>query len=350
MPDDEPRCPECGAKVRVFQRFCGSCGESMTWEVGEGQEPPKCPQCSTPVEVYQEKCHNCGQVMNWEAPEMGKTLTSKPVDGGAVQRDTQQAVQQKTPARRKGSLAKGIGIILIFIFAAIIISWLYPLLSPPMATVRVAVFNDCTFDVVDVAVYVDGVLEKHVPIYNGFWADFGTYSVPIDAIISVETTPESSSMMAKDFTVYGDEDIALIVDNSYLGTSSYPDLTVEPLPAPFSPESPLTEIPSIYVQVDYERYDWHTTNIGAVDHLVYGFSLDPWVDGHLTLELLDGNDRIVKTVSREFTSHDIQVDTFTHSYIVYVQGDPLDVQSFVATYQLPGGTTISDSGYITGPY
>jgi hypothetical protein len=363
MPDDELRCPECGAKVRVFQRFCGSCGESMTWEVGEGQEPPKCPQCNEPVEVYQEKCDKCGMVMNWDPADTGQ-MASTPVDQepprSEPQQDTQsqqatvesrQIVEEKPREPGGGSTAKRAGAtILVVIIAVVVLAWAFPYLVPSTPTVRVAVYNDCETDTLDVKVYVDDVLQKHMAIYNGYWADFGTYSVPDGGKVSVEATPETSLTKSRDYTISEDTDVAVIVNNYYAETSDYPDSTITPLSAPFDHRPPTTIMPTLMLQVDYERSDWDTTNVGEVDHLVYVLSLEPWVDGRLRLVLLDRFGQTVYSVGREFTSLDVDVDSVTFAYEIYMPGDPLDAEAYFATYELVGGGTISDSGYITGPY
>jgi hypothetical protein len=104
------------------------------------------------------------------------------------------------------------------------------------------------------------------------------------------------------------------------------------------------------LQVDYERSDWDTTNVGEVDHLVYALSLEPWADGKLTLILLDNFGHTIYTLNREFTSFDVDVDSVTYAYEIYPPGDPYAAASFFATYELAGGGTISDSGFISGPY
>jgi hypothetical protein len=300
--------------------------------------------------------------MNWGSIETTEAKASPPIH------KPQTVVEQRRPSTGKGTSGKQTGIfflVIIIIFAFIVLLSWYPLSStPPTTTVKIAVYNDCENDVVDVEVYVDGLLKRHIPIYNGYWADFGTYSVVKGKNVRIETTPEYSSTKIKRVVASTNQNVAIMVNENKIETVSYPAVTLEPSRAPFSPKTEpdsSPEVPtgpkptSIHVQVEYERKDWATTNVGEVDHFVYGFTLDSWADGTLTLTLKDSGGRTVKTVKRSFTRADIEAGDIeygfiTKSYVIYVSGSPYNVKSFSSTYVMSGGGTLTDSGTISEPY
>ena len=56
-PTEVVVCPHCGSRNPIGNKFCGSCGNSMTQET-------TCPKCSTINPLGNKFCSNCGEKLN----------------------------------------------------------------------------------------------------------------------------------------------------------------------------------------------------------------------------------------------------------------------------------------------
>jgi hypothetical protein len=119
---------------------------------------------------------------------------------------------------------------------------------------------------------------------------------------------------------------------------------------------------SLYCTPSFEREDWETTDVGDVNHIVYGVGMFDengsfcWHDGTLTLELFNETDDIVFSSSQSIAEENIEypkISGITQVYYIYdyeIEGDILDVTTYNATYTTANGSVIYSEGEVVGPY
>ncbi len=108
--------------------------------------------------------------------------------------------------------------------------------TPPSETLKIAVFNDCKTDIVDTQVLINDELAKHIPIYNGYWADFGSYEVTNDykvtiKVIRYHASGEKGTETEKTVIASGSSNMGFWVNEKAISIKGYPEVVLELVPA-----------------------------------------------------------------------------------------------------------------------
>lgn len=122
-----------------------------------------------------------------------------------------------------------------------------PSAPPPKTTgtLKVAVFNDCETDILDTKILINDKSVKHIPIYNGYWADFGSYEVTNDYKLTIKATRypvsgKKATEMQKAVSASGSSNIGFWVNEKGISIKGYPEVVLEPVPAKIPTEITVT--------------------------------------------------------------------------------------------------------------
>lgn len=119
---------------------------------------------------------------------------------------------------------------------------------PPVTTgtLKVTIFNDCDADIIDSQILINDKLVKHIPIYNGYWADFGSYEVTNDYKVTIKViryhvaSGEKSTEMGKTVSASGSSNIGFWVNEKGISIKEYPGVVLKPVPAKILEEITVT--------------------------------------------------------------------------------------------------------------
>lgn len=168
-------------------------------------------------------------------------------------------------------------------------------------TLKVAVFNDREDDITDTQILVDNKVVKHIPIYNGYWADFGSYGVTngykvmIKAICYNAVSGKRTAEMQKTVNASGSSNIGFLINEKGISVEKYPGVVLKPVPAEIPVEIPISSgnkpediiplsvsgfkfveksehVKPIFEGEEYSAYSFFkpkidSTLIGKIDHL-----------------------------------------------------------------------------------
>lgn len=121
--------------------------------------------------------------------------------------------------------------------------------EPPPAmtgTLKVAVFNNCEADIIDSQILINDKSVKHIPIYNGYWADFGSYEVTNDYKVTIKViryhvaSGEKSTEMGETVSASGSSNIGFWVNEKAISIKEYPAVVLKPVPAKIPEEITVT--------------------------------------------------------------------------------------------------------------
>ncbi len=113
-------------------------------------------------------------------------------------------------------------------------------------TLKVAVFNDCDADIIDTQILINDKSVKHIPIYNGYWADFGSYEVTNDYKVTIKviryhvTSGKKSTEMGKTVSASGSSNIGFWVNEKGISIKEYPEVVPKSVPAKIPEEITIT--------------------------------------------------------------------------------------------------------------
>lgn len=104
-------------------------------------------------------------------------------------------------------------------------------------TLNVVVFNGCQTEITDIQLFVGNSLVKHIPIYNGYWADFGSYVVENDCKIRLKVifynafSGRKMRETQEAFDKNGSSRIGFYITEEGISIRGYPKVYLEPVKA-----------------------------------------------------------------------------------------------------------------------
>lgn len=319
--------------------------------------------CKAELEEGATGCTNCGR----GKPSSRRVPGTVESGNSAPSPSEAPATDKSSPKTKRIVSIVALVLIIALIAAAVGISSTPKSAGDTSVRTHLAIYNSLSLQITDVDVVVNGASVKHLAIYNGYWADFGTFDIRGEQFQLVIGYYDGVTKTKTSTTSY-------LISNSYpngVGINIYatsitkvglPSSMLNPTVADLTPRPPVdNNVPaSLHVVMNYERVDYATYDIGAVNHLVYRFYFEDasghmvWETGKLNLTIFNGIGNAVGWVNRTITSLDYEYPSEMSVALIIssskISGAVLDAKTFTAEYSTSSLIYLSTSGTIKGPY